>query len=543
MSLTQDEKNEIRRENPTYPRVSRTTDPMVVRIDKTSLLVNDTMFTAKLKCGLGYKGYLIYSSGLGTPIYEKAAKTTAEWQKSFSTVGNRPYNIAFDSENTSQLTNVLTAAAKEWLDDLEIAIADRENDNAIKKAIDRLCWQLHYDITESHTNFVDVFGQDDFSDVQIDRYPMDTEYWDGTTLKTSISDVAGLEFGGDQQPRSYEITYKGYFYESSERLKAFDDHLTTGTYKTVVVDDKTVVTKGSLMTVFDEHLLGGMYDDSNQNIGAIKIFDDHLLKNSYDSSDGAFKVLHTKLQNLDDNMNGEEGSLIKIGTKLVPDGANYYSISECLRDENEYSGKTYSIARSLREGTTQTSVSQATYDQTVLEDNKFTEISDTKLGDFGSAGHKTLYATLGEYTDSTKNNLSEAVGYTTGDISMDEALGVTSGNTGNDSIADRIGNTGGQNGSSIADRLGVFNVVIGSGDTRRYRSLFDTINNGRYGYSNPDKNSLKDSIGIVGNGEESIASNAQFIANLMKPSRYGGTGFVDFDGSGDAHFYVRTSGW
>ena len=122
MSLTQDEKNEIRRENPTYPRVSRTTDPMVVRIDKTSLLVNDTMFTAKLKCGLGYKGYLIYSSGLGTPIYEKAAKTTGEWQKSFSTVGNRPYNIAFDSENTSQLTNVLTAAAKEWLDDLEIAV-------------------------------------------------------------------------------------------------------------------------------------------------------------------------------------------------------------------------------------------------------------------------------------------------------------------------------------------------------------------------------------------------------------------------------------
>ena len=181
MSLTQDEKNEIRRENPTYPRVSRTTDPMVVRIDKTSLLVNDTMFTAKLKCGLGYKGYLIYSSGLGTPIYEKAAKTTGEWQKSFSTVGNRPYNIAFDSENTSQLTNVLTAAAKEWLDDLEIAIADRENDNAIKKAIDRLCWQLHYDITESHTNFPEVFKDNDFSDVEIDT-------GNGKTVNKSIED-------------------------------------------------------------------------------------------------------------------------------------------------------------------------------------------------------------------------------------------------------------------------------------------------------------------------------------------------------------------
>ncbi len=520
MSLTQDEKNEIRRENPTYPRVSRTTDPMVVRIDKTSLLVNDTMFTAKLKCGLGYKGYLIYSSGLGTPIYEKAAKTTDEWKKSFSTVGNRPYNIAFDSENTSQLTNVLTAAAKEWLDDLEIAIADRENDNAIKKAIDRLCWQLHYDITESHTNFPEVFKDNDFANVQIDRYPMETEYWDGTTLKTAISDIAGLEFNGGQ-PRSYEITYNGYLYESAERIKSFDNHLTLGSYSDSqgaittfdnhltlgsrdnnkgaikTFDDHLMLglhndTKGAI-TLFDEHLLKNSYDGGgdgafkkfddhltlgsyNKSQGAIKTFDDHLLKDYYDTiNDDSFDVTSGAFKKFNDALNGtdanKEGSLIKIGTKLVPDDTSYYSISECLRDKQQ---GTYSIARSLREDN-QSSVSQATHDQTVLESTHFTDIEG------------------------------------------------------------RIGDTSfGEGAVSLVQRIGIFNC----GDTRR--SLFDTFG-GDNGYANKANVRISDVLGVNTNvGTSTVAGLTRSVYNLMQPSAYGGSGFVALQ---DNKAYVRTSAW
>lgn len=485
----------------TYPHVARTSDPLIVRVSKFSLLVNDTNFYAKIKNGLGYKGYLIYSSGLGTPILEESATNETEFfsndafKKAISDNGTDTGNKFYESAERVQ--TVLQDAAQSWLDTLELEIAKQPNDNAIKKAIDRLCWQLHYDITESHTNFPEVFKDNDFSDVQIDRYPMETEYWDGITLTTAISDSAGVTYKKDYGVDKCTITIenKGY-------LKDFDDHLTTETYETGVVGDKTIVTKGSLKTVFDEHLLGGMYSDSNSNIGAIKTFDEHLLKNSYDSSDGAFKVLHKKLQDLDDNMNGKGGSLIKIGTKLVPDNTTtneYYSISECLR-EHSTSGTngftTYSIARSLREdigSATQTSVSQATHDQTDLEENKFNEISVTKLGDFGSTGHKTLYATLGEYTDSTKNNLSQAVGYTTGNISVDGALGVTSKST--ISVADRIGDTGGEAGASIADRLGVFSVTYSG--TTRYRSLFDTINNGSDGYSNPNNKSVREAIGYT----------------------------------------------
>ena len=437
-----------------YPHVARMSDPLIFRFEKLSLLVGNTNFYVKIKFGIGWKGFSLYCSGSSIPVYEEefAKETTAE--------------------------KYIESQAKLYLDKLELELANQVSDNAIKRSIDRLCWQLHYDITESHTNFVDVFGQDDFSDVQIDRYPMDTEYWDGITLTTAISDSAGVTYKKDYGVGSCTVTIedKGY-------LKDFDDHLTTGTYRTGVVGDKTVVTKGSLMTVFDEHLLGGMYSDSNPNIGAIKTFDDHLLKNSYDDGgNGAFKKFNDALN--DEN----SGSLIKIGKKLVPDDVGnkkYYSISECLRDEKDGgTEQAYSVAKSLRE-IGQTSVSQATHDQTELEENKFTEISDTKLGDFGSSGHRTLCDTLGDYVDSTKQSLSLAVGYSAGNISVEGALGVTTGGD-TTSVADRIGKT---SGASIADRIGVFNVG-------GYRSLFDTIS-GPNGYAKTSKHSLSDAVGYL----------------------------------------------
>lgn len=520
----------------TYPHVARTSDPLIVRVSRFSLLVNDTNFYAKVKNGLGYKGYLIYSSGLGTPILEESATNETEFLnndtfKKFISESGRNTDKLY--EDTANMQVFLQDAAKSWLDTLELEIVKQPNDNAIKKAIDRLCWQLHYDITESHTDFATVFKDNDFANVQIDRYPMETEYWDGITLTTAISDSAGVTYKKDYGTDKCTVTIKDKGY-----LKDFDDHLTTGTYKTEVEDDKTVVTEGSLMTVFDEHLLGGMYSDSdgaiktfddhlmlglyndtkgaitlfdehfrkfddhltldsyNESQGAIKTFDNHLLKGYYDSSDGAFKKFNAALNDAND------GSLIKIGTKLVPDDTDtkqYYSISECLREystSGEHGFTTYSIARSLREdigSVTQTSVSQATHDQTELEEDKFTEISETKLGDFGSTGHKTLYATLGEYVDNTKNSLSQAIGYTTVNISVDKALGVTPGDQ--KDIASRLGTwtSGDVNNAinTITDRIGTPLKLDGQGNlSDGTESLFNavyshagTLNYGRGGWT------------------------------------------------------------
>lgn len=483
-----------------YPHVARTSDPLIVRVSKFSLLVNDTNFYAKIKNGLGYKGYLIYSSGLGTPILEESATNETEFlsnsafKKAISDngtpIGDRFY------ESAEKVLGVLQDAAQSWLDTIELEIAKQPNDNAIKKAIDRLCWQLHYDITESHTNFPEVFKDNDFGDVEIDRYPMETQYWDGTTLKTAISDIAGLEFNGGQ-PRSYEITYNGYLYESAERIKNFDNHLTLGSYSdsqgaiTTFDDHLTLGSRdnnnGAIKT-FDDHLMLGLYNDKK---GAITLFDEHLLKNYYDDGNGAFKKFNDALND------SSSGSLIKIGTKLVPEG-DYYSISECLRDKNEHSGNTYSIARSLREGTTQTSVSQATHDQTELEATRFTKI-DNNIGDCNinsDPDAEPIYLPLSDRIGKTGDSIA-------GNLSVAERVG----DTGSVSVADRIGNTG---SVSIEERIGVFRV---GGDSVR-RSLYDALG-GDGGYAYVGNNALSNAIGSVNSNSTSIETYTKSVSEVI----------------------------
>ena len=170
-----------------YPHVARTADPLLVRPDMLSLMVGDIVYNARIKNGLGAKGFMIYVNGNGAPVYEKIATTNAEATSEFGI----PFNASTGSSNVKDegqygVDGILKKKAKEWLDNLEKAIAKEPSDSAIKKAIDRMCWQLHYDITESHTNFPEVFANNDFADVQIDRYGATN--WDGTTIKTSIED-------------------------------------------------------------------------------------------------------------------------------------------------------------------------------------------------------------------------------------------------------------------------------------------------------------------------------------------------------------------
>lgn len=125
-----------------YPSVVRTVDPLVIRIEPLSLLVGDTNFYAKIKNGVAFTGFTIYASGLGTPIYEQAVSGT-----NTKTISGGTVVAVSNSEVVSNLTN----AAKAWLDALEDSFSNIETENTIKSAIDRLCWQLHYDLTHTST--------------------------------------------------------------------------------------------------------------------------------------------------------------------------------------------------------------------------------------------------------------------------------------------------------------------------------------------------------------------------------------------------------
>ena len=346
-----------------YPHVARIADPLLVRVDQLSLMVADVVYHARIKLGLGGKGFYIYASGLGTAIYENMFMHDKNDVKF-----NAEFGVSSNDTDESILSKI-AEKAEDWLDVLEVAIASKQSDNPIKKAIDRLCWQLHYDITESHANFPVMFKSDDFSDVKIDRYPLETEWWDGCTLKSSISNIAGVTYRDDTvtDPTTHETIHK------------------------IVVENK------------------GYLSDSAQNLK-------NLDTNLNDSQTGSITKMTNAIGTFDTNATNKLGS---IATKLVPDG-DYYSISECLRDKQAINGKTtFSIARSLREGS-EDSVSQATHDQTQLESQRFTNIDNT-LGTPSDSTANTIFGSISSNSSTINGNISDAQTAISGDISGAES--------------------------------------------------------------------------------------------------------------------------
>lgn len=416
-----------------YPHVARIADPLLVRVDQLSLMVADVVYHARIKLGLGGKGFYIYASGLGTAIYENMFthdKNDVKFNAEFGVSSNDP---------DEDILLKIAWKAEDWLDELEVAIASKQSDNPIKKAIDRMCWQLHYDITESHANFPVMFKSDDFSDVKIDRYPIDdVEWWDGYTLKSTISDAAGVVRENDQ-PSSHTIIEKGYFSDSAENLKNLDNHLNAGAY--------------------------------SDTEGSMKILDDHF----NNSQTGSITIMTSAIGTFDTNATNKLGS---IATKLVPDGNDYYSISECLRDKQTINGKTtFSIARSLREGS-EDSVSQAAHDQTQLESQRFTNIDNT-LGTPSDSTANTVFGSISANASSLSSDISNAQNSLSGEIDSVQSIA--------DTISDAVG-TRATGTRSLMNRIGDTtygtNTVFGEMD-RIYESMFGKDigqSGGHYGF-------------------------------------------------------------
>ena len=378
-----------------YPAVVRTTDPLLIRISPVSLLVDNTNFYAKIKIGLAFNGYYIYSSGLGTPIAEVNLDSTTVTEQTTQD-GTQINKVKTWSEDTVE------KMAKDFLDHLEARIAIMPSTNAIKEAIDRFCWQMHYDITKTaRITPPEYFAEN----IVIDRV-----------------DPSG-QIPDAQHPESQIETFKGYT----------------------------------------------MYN-----------------------------------------------SIIKIASNIKDDDLDTYTLSRALREDEKDNNNnivkySHSVAISLREDTDddkQSSVSQAVHDQTDLEAEQFDDISNNKLGDFGSGGegasayiHKTLYGAIGayaetdDYTQTVTNGVeivSNKIGGYSGDgtgATIYKSLGAVadyaSGKTNvfgrlyeiNDNVSDVGVDVG-----LVSNKLGNFTAsdtlasrVGTSGDTESATSLFGKI--------------------------------------------------------------------
>lgn len=342
-----------------YPKVYRTADPLLIRPCRLALQVDDTTYYAKVKFGNKFCGYYIYANATGYHIYEyKDEQLTQDWS------GDSTRPVPQISQQAVQ--EQLEQEAQEWLDALQEAIRERPSDNEIKKALDRLTYQLHYDTTGSSTDFATQFHDEGFSVITIDKPSEGNEF---PTIPDTVSTVVGEE-GTSGTPG----TGTG-IWSVSNNLNAVNTEL--GNIKTKIGD-------------FDTHLAGSS--------GAIKQYVGNVLYNASSTSTVC-------------------GYLNKVATNLRADDSGNY--------------QEYTISRALREyipgaSSQEKSVSGATKEQTDLEQKNFNEISVNQLGAFGegdsgATGHRTLYATLGAYTQSNKDNLSQAVGLTT-DVNTGNSL-------------------------------------------------------------------------------------------------------------------------
>lgn len=443
----------------TYPTVIRTADPLLIRLTEHALQVGDVVYRAHIKFGITYCGFYVYQNCTGYPVYmEKDDALTASWARS----GN---SASTEIQTQEEVKEALELKAKEWIDSLEEAIATKRSDNEIKKSIDRLCWQLHYDITESSTDFVEQFP--DFSDVDIDR-PFDTLYQTlsgiGNTISTGANNIVGNASTGNG------------LYGVEDKINSLTTQLTgeSGAINTYIGKKLCEVSSGTVV--------------GDTVVGALK----------------------------------------KVATNLKADN-DAYTISRALREDS------------------QESVSGATYQQTQLEQEHFTEVSVNQLGAFGTgdsgeAGHRTLFSTIGSYALDGNNTVAQAVGQTTEDENSSSLTGRV------EKIKITIGDSNSGLVKSVNDANGTLSTVSGTVSTidgnvstiDRKIGTPDNVNWTLFNYEHTNKttvDAIKTSTDKLYCARGNIGTLVNDMYNGMWGNGSGITGFIADTGIGT--YYVK----
>lgn len=195
-----------------YPNVVRTSDPLLIRVDKFTLHVNDIVYHAKIVLGNLLCGYRVFVGGINNCMYEhKDEAITLSWAR-------QDQQASSAATQEKQVRERLEDLAKEWMDKLEEAIAVHKGDNEIKKAIDRLTWQVHYDITKSSTDFPSTFP--DFADVAIDT-PNNGTIRDMLGAVSGSIDTAATKISGADA----SATQGGSLYGIMDKIGSVSDKL------------------------------------------------------------------------------------------------------------------------------------------------------------------------------------------------------------------------------------------------------------------------------------------------------------------------------
>lgn len=460
-----------------YPAVVQVSDPLLVRVSKTSLLLNDTTFYAKIKKGLAFNGYVIYSSGIGTPIIEVDIGSTPETTSSGT--------VTTKQENDVDIAEI-EQAASDFLDKLEARIATSEFQNPIKASIDRLCWQIHYDITKSKTNFVTAFEDQGFSksitsvdgwsdsSTVVGRTLYDYFGWTGTITNNGSTLEYGNGLIGMTEKVAWNLKHDDETYSISKALREDNEvSVSNATHEQTVLEQQhyTNISVNQLGAFGDTRVGETSYSENNRTL---------------------FATLNDGASNKGYSGKNNKSLAMTVGTDVTGDNSAYKETIIAYDDEISNT-KLGNFGGSIPGG--------SDHYRTLFETfNKDTVIGSATV--YRGPSHiwdKTLCDTIGGTSNSTDSDEKKSI-YTR----MKKV--VSDADAENDNVTYTVlGNT-----EIIDNKLGLFGEPIPSdSQNRNYKTLFATV--GGASYAHPDYNNLD---GVVGYRLESSSDQKTILTKV-----------------------------
>lgn len=172
-----------------YPVVISKMDPLIIRVSPLVLVVGTTSYSAKIKTAIKWKGFFIYSSGLGEPIYQQEFKNSDNLQNTNSE--NSPLYLAVKEEATK------------WIDSLEDSFATASEKNIVDM-LREIKFQNHFDLTGHTANASDYPNLEMCTDTPTYIHKILEQL---TELNVKLNNLNAIIFGGTLQ--SVEVSEHG----------------------------------------------------------------------------------------------------------------------------------------------------------------------------------------------------------------------------------------------------------------------------------------------------------------------------------------------
>ena len=172
-----------------YPVVISKMDPLIIRVSPLVLVVGTTSYSAKIKTAIKWKGFYIYSSGLGEPIYQQEFKNSDNLQNTNSE--NSPLYLAVKEEATK------------WIDSLEDSFATASEKNIVDM-LREIKFQNHFDLTGHTANASDYPNLEMCTDTPTYIHKILEQL---TELNVKLNNLNAIIFGGTLQKVTVDGTY------------------------------------------------------------------------------------------------------------------------------------------------------------------------------------------------------------------------------------------------------------------------------------------------------------------------------------------------